>query len=76
MSKLAAGNSDNADPIRDYLLTLAVIHGLVTVSTRSSTEQLQYGSVTSARLLGQNYRNRNHNKIRDYAIVGLEEECI
>jgi hypothetical protein len=34
--------------------------------TRSSTEHLQYGAVTSARLPGQNYRNRNQNKVRDY----------
>jgi hypothetical protein len=38
---------DNGDPLRDYLLPLAVIHGLVTVSTPGpvqntySTEQLQ-----------------------------------
>jgi hypothetical protein len=32
------------------------IHGQY---TRSSTEQLQYGAVTNARLLGRNYRNRN-----------------
>ena len=39
--------SDNGDPLRDNLLPLAVIHGLVTVSTPGpvqnsySTEQLQ-----------------------------------
>jgi hypothetical protein len=39
--------SDDGDPLRDYLLPLAVIHGLVTVSTPGpvqntySTEQLQ-----------------------------------
>ncbi len=37
--------------------------------TRSSTEQLQSGAVTSARLLGQNYRNRNHNMVRDYVYI-------
>ncbi len=34
--------------------------------TRSSTEQLQYGAVTNARLLEQNYRDRNLNMGRDY----------
>jgi hypothetical protein len=35
--------------------------------TRSSTEHLQYGAVTSARLLGQNYSNRNHtDKVRQF----------
>jgi hypothetical protein len=35
--------------------------------TRSSTEHLQYGAVTSARLLGRNYSNRNHtDKVRQY----------
>ena len=32
--------------------------------TRSSTENFRYGAVTSARLLGQNYRNRNFSKVR------------
>jgi hypothetical protein len=33
--------------------------------TRSSTEHFEYGAVTSARLLGQNYRNRNYSKVRN-----------
>jgi hypothetical protein len=38
--------------------------------TRSSTEHLQYGAVTSARLLGQNYSNRNHtDKVRQYVFT-------
>jgi hypothetical protein len=36
--------------------------------TRSSTEHFQYGAVTSARLLGQNYRNRNFSKVRNYVL--------
>jgi hypothetical protein len=36
--------------------------------TRSSTEHFQYGAVTSARLLGQNYRNRNYSKVRNYVL--------
>jgi hypothetical protein len=36
--------------------------------TRSSTEHFQYGTVTSARLLGQNYRNRNYSKVRNYVL--------
>jgi hypothetical protein len=36
--------------------------------TRSSTEHFQYGAVTSARLLGQNYRNRNFSKVRSYVL--------
>jgi hypothetical protein len=39
--------------------------------TRSSTEHLQYGAVTSARLLGQNYRNRNYSKVRNYVLYTL-----
>jgi hypothetical protein len=33
--------SDNGDPLRDYLLPLAVIHGLVTVGTPGRTELFQ-----------------------------------
>jgi hypothetical protein len=36
--------------------------------TRSSTEHLQYGTVTSARLLGQNYKNRNYSKVLNYVL--------
>jgi hypothetical protein len=38
--------------------------------TRSSTEHFQYGAVTvtSARLLGQNYRNRNYSTVRKYVL--------
>jgi hypothetical protein len=36
--------------------------------TRSSTEHFQYGAVTSARPLGQNYRNRNYSKVRNYVL--------
>jgi hypothetical protein len=34
--------------------------------TWSSTEHFEYGAVTSARLLGQNYRNRKYSKVRNY----------
>jgi hypothetical protein len=36
--------------------------------TRSSTEHFEYGAVTSARLLGQNYRNRKYSKVRNYVL--------
>jgi hypothetical protein len=36
--------------------------------TRSSTEHLQYGEVTSARLLGQNYKNQNYSKVSNYVL--------
>jgi hypothetical protein len=36
--------------------------------TRSSTEHFEYGAVTSARLLGHNYRNRKYSKIRNYVL--------
>jgi hypothetical protein len=36
--------------------------------TRSSTEHVQYGAITSARLLGQNYKNRNYSKVRNYVL--------
>jgi hypothetical protein len=36
--------------------------------TRSSTEHFQYGAVTSARLLGQNYRNQNFSEVRNYVL--------
>jgi hypothetical protein len=36
--------------------------------TRSSTEHFEYGAVPSARLLGQNYRNRNYSKVRNYVL--------
>jgi hypothetical protein len=42
-------------------LPLTVIHGLVTVSTPGPVRNSY-----SVRVLGQNYRNRNQNKVRDY----------
>jgi hypothetical protein len=36
--------------------------------TRSSTEHFQYGAVITARLLGQNYWNRNYSKVRNYVL--------
>jgi hypothetical protein len=39
--------------------------------TRSSTEHFEYGTVTSARLLGQNYRNRKYSKVRNYVLDKL-----
>jgi hypothetical protein len=39
--------------------------------TRSSTEHVQYRAVTSARLLGQNYKNRNYSKVRNYVLYIL-----
>jgi hypothetical protein len=36
--------------------------------TRSSTEHFQYGTVTSARLQGHNYRNENFSKVRSYVL--------
>ena len=50
-------------------MPLAVIHGLVTVSTPGPVQNTsEYGAVTSARLLGQNYRNRKYSKVRNYVL--------
>jgi len=68
--------SDNGDPLRDNLLPLAACVCFFVLCnsrfgqyTRSSTEQFQYGTVTSARLLGQNYRKLNHNMVRHYVFI-------
>jgi len=64
-------DSDNGDPLRDYFLPLSVIHGLVTVSTPGPVRNSY-----SVRLLGQNYRNRNQNKVRDYVLTNFIHSSI
>jgi hypothetical protein len=60
--------SDNGDPLRDYLLPLAVIHGLVTVSTPGPVQNTYSTELLQVQLLGQNYKNRNYSKVRNYVL--------
>jgi hypothetical protein len=61
---------DNGDPLYGIFIAASCNpRSSHSQYTRSSTEHLQYRTVTSARLLGQNYRNRNYSKVCNYAYI-------